>query len=213
MVFNRNRMECLRDVRRTLSVFDAFEEVRDVIDTIDIVSCNRHRIVYRRMVRWLCCYRTIPLSAIDTGNARKLRGHVLAARGSIGSVVDINANDVERLIQQLRGLSNAIPSTSKDARTQAIVAYGFYEPVRISTDLASFLNLDRSRTYSKVFVIRKIYDYIIDNNLRDDRDFRVVRTDPSLKALFRISDDEVVTYFKVGLYLEHHFTKVHPKKN
>ena len=107
MAFNRDRMECLRDVRRTLSVFDAFEEVRDVIDTIDIVSCNRHRIVYRRMVRWLCCYRTIPLSTIDTGKARKLRGHVLAALGSIGSVVDINAKDIERLGAQLDGILRA----------------------------------------------------------------------------------------------------------
>ena len=163
------------------------------------------------MVRWLCCYRTIPLSAIDSGNAQKLRGHVLCALGSLGSNVDIASNNIQHLIETLRALLNAIPSRSKDAVAQATAAYAFYEPVRISMQLGSFLNLDRSRTYSKVFVIRKIYDYIIDNNLRDHRDFRVVRADPPLKALFCIPDDEEVTYFKVGLYLEHHFAKVHQK--
>lgn len=208
---HRNRMGYLRDVRRTLSAFDAFKEVRDVVDAIDIVLGYRHRIMYRRMVRWLCCYRTNPLSAIDSGDARKLRGHVLCALGSLGSNADINAKDIERLIQTLRYILNCLPSNSKDVRVQGPAAYMFYEPVHVSMELGSFLNLDRSRTYSKVFVIRKIYDYIIDNNLRDCRDYRVVRADLPLKALFCIPDDEEVTYFKVGLYLEHHFAKVHQK--
>lgn len=207
----------LHDVRYALSAFDACEEVRDVIDAIDIVLGERHRVVYRRLVRYLCCYRSVRLN-LNEEEVDALRGHVVRAlaeaifaeatlaealaSGEKNVSTVHNPRSLKNLIDRLNALSNTLPPPYADT---------FCEAVYISAELGSFLNLDRSITYSKVFVIRKIYDYITDHNLHDRHDTRVVSADPSLKALFRISEDEVVTYFQVGPYLEHHFTKVYQK--
>jgi len=203
------RMSPFHDVRYALSAFDVCEEVRDAIDAIDIVLGERHRMMCRRLVRYLCCYRSVRLN-LNEVDVDALRGHVVRAlaeatlaEATLAEATRAEATRAEAtraLIERLRALLKKLPQSTL-----------FYEAVYISAELGSFLNLDRSRTYSKVFVIRKIYDYITDHNLYDRHDTRVVSADPSLKALFRISEDEVVTYFQVGLYLEHHFTKVHQK--
>ena len=191
----------LHDVRYALSAFDACEEVRDVIDAIDIVLGERYRVMCRRLVRYLCCYRSVRLN-LNEVEVDALRGHVVHAIAEATRVEATRTEATLALIERLRALLKKLPQPQSTL---------FYEAVYISAELGSFLNLDRSRSYSKVFVIRKIYDYIADHNLHDCHDTRVVSTDPSLKALFHITEDDVVTYFQVGVYLEHHFTNVHQK--
>lgn len=201
-------MEYLCKARRALSVYVAFDEVCDALDAIDIVLRERHRILYRRIMRWWGCYRTRPVSDLEKHDAHKLNVDVLYIIAWLYGNSDLTDKRVNELINKLRVLLRTLPLYSKEQQAQTNATDAFHQSIRISPELGEFLKLEVSDIYSKVYIIHRVYDYINKNNLHDKNDFRVVRADSPLRKLFNASDEEMVTYFNVGTYLEHHFENV-----
>jgi len=90
---------------------------------------------------------------------------------------------------------------------------GFAKPTLLSDEMYNFLGVEKGTMVVRHEVTKSIIKYIKDNNLRkEDGDRRQIIPDATLKALTRVTDENVgdLTYFKLQKYINHHFVKPSP---
>lgn len=85
----------------------------------------------------------------------------------------------------------------------------FLEPIHISHELATFMNVDPYSLHSRVDVTKYICNYISSNNLSDGRVVHINR-DPGLMNLLRYTDSEPVSYLKIQSLLKIHYVTSEP---
>ncbi|CAH9060814.1 unnamed protein product [Cuscuta epithymum] len=81
---------------------------------------------------------------------------------------------------------------------------GILAPLRLSDALTEFLGTGESEL-SRPSVVKRIWDYIKQNNLQDPSDKRKIVCDDKLKELFKV---DTFIGFSVSKLLKDHFTKV-----
>lgn len=96
---------------------------------------------------------------------------------------------------------------------------GLMKPVGISDSLYSFLKqakfednfeVQKNGKYARVEITRRIHSYVKDNNLRNEKDKRVIIPDDKLAKLLSYDKNtakEELTYFRLPQYLKNHFVK------
>lgn len=90
---------------------------------------------------------------------------------------------------------------------------GLMKPVGISNALFKFLkeakfDVQQNGQYARVEITRKIHSYVKDNNLRLEKDRRVILPDQKLSTLLNYDPTtakEEMTYFRLPQYLKPHF--------
>lgn len=84
---------------------------------------------------------------------------------------------------------------------------GFAMPSKLSDELYEFLNINKGDKVPRKDVTRMINEYITCNNLRDEKDKRVIKPNAELHKIFKSCDKDEITYFNLQSYMKHHFIK------
>ena len=87
---------------------------------------------------------------------------------------------------------------------------GFAIPSLLTPELYKFLQIEEGKLVPRKDVTKLLNKYIIENNLRNDKDKRQIIPDDNLKRIFNCTDSDQVTYFNLQTYLKHHFIKQTP---
>ena len=100
---------------------------------------------------------------------------------------------------------NADKSTKrkKNAKTRPS---GFEKPTPISDELAVFFGKELGSLMARTEVSKQIHEYVMTQNLQNEKNRRIIHPDPKLKQLLNVNNDEL-TYFNLQKYLKFHFKK------
>jgi chromatin remodeling complex protein RSC6 len=113
--------------------------------------------------------------------------------------LEIKVDNVENVVSRTRPTRRPI---STDRRPS-----GFVTPMKISDELAMFLEKPVGTEMARTDVSRLINSYIRNNNLQDPRNGRTINPDTKLRALLRIGQNEELTYFNLQKYMRPHFIR------
>uniref|UniRef100_A0A6C0K5S4 DM2 domain-containing protein n=1 Tax=viral metagenome TaxID=1070528 RepID=A0A6C0K5S4_9ZZZZ len=84
---------------------------------------------------------------------------------------------------------------------------GFMKPIKISEDLATFLNTNPEDLITRVHVTKKLCQYIKDQDLQNPTDRREIIPDEKLKNLFNMGTDKL-TYYSMQRQIQQHIFKI-----
>lgn len=89
---------------------------------------------------------------------------------------------------------------------------GFMKPVKISDDLADFIQVTEEErpTINRTEITKRICKYVKDNDLQKPEDRREIIPDETLKKLFSLQDstDEKLTYYSIQKKVQSHIFKL-----
>jgi upstream activation factor subunit UAF30 len=111
-----------------------------------------------------------------------------------------------RRIKQLKTATfRALRVNTHERRADPTVS-GFMKPIRVSADMASFINVSAEDEVRRVDVTKQLCDYIRQNNLQNPQNRREILPDHKLKTLLRISDNErePLTYYNLQKKIKFH---------
>ena len=106
----------------------------------------------------------------------------------------------------------------KEKRTRTSQA-GFAVATKITPQLAAYIGVDSVDSLSRTEAVKKIHQRIVEKNLQDPEDRRIIRyeNDKDLKALLGLPEgfktnskgekDTKLSYFNLQRYISHHFIK------
>lgn len=109
-------------------------------------------------------------------------------------------------------------SKKKEKRTRTSQA-GFAVATKITPQLAAYIGVDSVDSLSRTEAVKKIHQRIVEKNLQDPQDRRIIRyeNDKELKALLGLPEgfknnskgekDTKLSYFNLQRYISHHFIK------
>lgn len=100
-------------------------------------------------------------------------------------------------------LENLIKSGTK------ISKHKFDKPLKLSTDLYSFLNIEDENLMTRIEVVGKISKYIRDKKLQNPSNRKLFNLDTNLKELFNIQNkvdgvENSYTYNNINKFIQHH---------
>jgi chromatin remodeling complex protein RSC6 len=126
-----------------------------------------------------------------------------------------------RFIKRVRKALGVVESDArkvlkvKNNKKKSSSASGFMKPVFISSEMASFTNLDKNTPYPRPQITSAICKYIESHQLQNPKDRREFTVDAPLQRLLRYDPqnpptDEAgnaipMTYFRLQKYMQHHF--------
>lgn len=100
---------------------------------------------------------------------------------------------------------------TRDPNRAKKTANGFALPVKISDNLASFLNIEPGTLISRTDVLKKIDGYVKEHQLQNPKDRRIIDLDRdggnTLRELLEVPTDQTLSYFTLQTYLKQHFIK------
>ena len=109
-------------------------------------------------------------------------------------------------------------SKKKEKRVRTSQA-GFAVATKITPQLAAYIGVDSVDSLSRTDAVKKIHERIVQKNLQDPQDRRIIRyeNDKDLKALLNLPEafkvnskgekDTKLSYFNLQRYISHHFIK------
>lgn len=115
---------------------------------------------------------------------------------------------LERKVAKQLKIVEKIQNKKKRKGTRA--PSGFVKPSPISEELATFLEKAPGTEMARTDVTREINKYIRGKQLQDKTNGRIIQADAPLKALLKLDDDVVLTYFNLQKYMSPHFPKQPP---
>lgn len=83
----------------------------------------------------------------------------------------------------------------------------FELPTPLSNDLCAFLGVASGSKESRSNVTKKITTYVKEHELKDKH---TIKPDTKLRALLGVKEEEVLTYFNLQRFLNHHYLKAAP---
>ena len=137
-----------------------------------------------------------------------------AIQKSIDTIVDA----VKDLQKQLLNVMDTIDQYEKTLklkkkRVRTKPASGFASPAPVSDEMCDLLYIPRGSLVPRTTITRLLTGYIRSNKLQDPCDGRHIIPNETLKRMFRLDDDETVTFFNIQKYLKLHCGKnVAPEK-
>jgi len=110
-------------------------------------------------------------------------------------------------------------NTKKKEKRARTSQAGFAVATKITPQLAAYIGSESVDSLSRTEAVKKIHERIVQNNLQDPEDRRIIRyeNDKELKALlglpeaFKVNSkgekDTKLSYFNLQRYISHHFIK------
>ena len=96
-----------------------------------------------------------------------------------------------RLKKFYKSSSKQLSRANKNKKNNPREPTGFGIPTPIPDSLKVLLNLKENDVATRPELTKKLYEYIVVNNLRYDKDKRVLRVDDNLKSALKLSDIEI----------------------
>jgi chromatin remodeling complex protein RSC6 len=84
---------------------------------------------------------------------------------------------------------------------------GFMKPIKISEDLANFLETNPEEPITRVHVTKKLCQYIKEKDLQNPEDRREIIPDDKLKSLFKLGSEKL-TYYSMQKQIQQHIFKI-----
>lgn len=82
----------------------------------------------------------------------------------------------------------------------------FETPIPISDEMCEFLGVDRGTLMSRNDVTHGIHQYVVEHNLKDPENGRVIIPDDRLTAVLQGYDDtQELSYLNLQRYIKHHY--------
>ena len=104
--------------------------------------------------------------------------------------------------------SKTIKTVQKSKRRNINISpAGFNKAMKMSPELASFLDRPKDSEISRPELTHCLSVYIKEHGLQDPTDGRIIIPNEKLKNLLRIEEDTHITYFKLQKYYDHLFIK------
>lgn len=111
---------------------------------------------------------------------------------------------MRRVHQKLRTKVEKTSTKQKSSRKPC----GFARPTKVSEEMCQFLGKEVGTEISRTEVTKSLIQYIKDNNLQNAEAKREILPDEKLKKLFgKSAEGEVLTYFTMQKFVNHHFIK------
>jgi chromatin remodeling complex protein RSC6 len=109
----------------------------------------------------------------------------------------------------VREIKAAHKSSSRRKKTSSgnRAPSGFVKPTLISDELAKFLGKSTGTEMARTEVSKEINAYINSNNLKDQKNGRIIHPDSKLTVLLNVKPGDELTYFNLQKYMKHHFIK------
>lgn len=88
---------------------------------------------------------------------------------------------------------------------------GFNKPVKVTPDLARFINVKPEDEVTRVLITQKLCSYVKENDLQNPSDRREILPDNELKKLFDVHDDnkdQKLTYYSMQRRIQPHIIKI-----
>lgn len=88
---------------------------------------------------------------------------------------------------------------------------GFNKPVKVTPDLARFINVKPDDEVTRVLITQKLCSYVKENDLQNPSDRREILPDSELKKLFDVHDDnkdQKLTYYSMQRRIQPHIIKI-----
>lgn len=145
---------------------------------------------------------------------------------SLVSVVEEQIKQLKTVRQSLKSINVLYQKEIKNNKNKKrvkkdnkdYVPHGFTKPVHISSELSTFLGVDKDATVARPSVTRSISIYVKENNLQDAKDGSIFKTDKVLKEilgepkyLVKPRKPELgvgFSYQNLQTYLAPHFKKI-----
>jgi chromatin remodeling complex protein RSC6 len=134
-------------------------------------------------------------------------GAKLQQVSNLQSTLRSDYKTLEKIV--VRTIKAAEKSSSRRKKTSSgnRAPSGFTKPAPISDELALFLGKSSGTEMARTEVSREINAYINSNNLKDQKNGRIIHPDSKLTVLLNVKAGEELTYFNLQKYMKHHFTK------
>ena len=91
--------------------------------------------------------------------------------------------------------------------------YGITAPADVPAELVKFFKLDADEQLARTDIIKKIYEYVKEHDLKDKKNGSIMYPDAKLKKLLKIEDGEKLTIHTVSKYLARCYPKSKAQKN
>lgn len=88
---------------------------------------------------------------------------------------------------------------------------GFNKPVKVTPDLARFINVKPEEEVTRVLITQKLCSYVKENELQNPSDRREILPDNELKKLFDVNEtnkDQKLTYYSMQRRIQPHIIKI-----
>jgi len=115
-------------------------------------------------------------------------------------------------IQSFKTLQNKVHKMTKslrkekrNKRDQKSKPSGFNKPIKVSAELETFLGITKDELIARTTVTKLVHDYIKSQELKDEKDGRIIRADDKLRTLLKLKKEDELTYFNLQKYLNVHF--------
>jgi chromatin remodeling complex protein RSC6 len=82
---------------------------------------------------------------------------------------------------------------------------GLIKPVKISDNMAKFINKPIGIEMTRTEVTDILYKYIQDNHLQDENNKRIIKPNQELKEFLKLEDNQELTYFNIQKIINTHF--------
>jgi len=126
-----------------------------------------------------------------------------------------NTKNLRKYIQQLKQLQSDVKKISKQKKVNLDSQNsGFMKPVKISKELATFLDISEDSYISRAQCNRKIQEYILAHNLQNQAFKREIYPDKKLAKLlnYTAEKDGPLYYTVIQKLIQQHFEKVSVEK-
>ena len=118
------------------------------------------------------------------------------------------------IIQDIKSIQGKVHKTNKclrkekrNKRDQKSKPSGFNKPIKVSTELCDFLNINEEELIARTTVTKLVHQYIKGQNLKNEEDGRIITPDEKLGALLKLQEGDELTFFNLQKYLNIHFKK------
>ena len=126
---------------------------------------------------------------------------------NILSTLKSDYKTLEKCVVRVVKAAEKSSSKRKKTSTGNRAPSGFVKPTLISDELAKFLGKSSGTEMARTEVSREINAYINSNNLKDQKNGRIIHPDNKLTVLLNVKPGDELTYFNLQKYMKHHFIK------
>lgn len=116
-------------------------------------------------------------------------------------------NEMKTIQKQYNKVSKEYAKMTKKRNNKNNKPSGFAIPTKLSDEMLEFLGLEKDVKVPRNEVLKLINKYIVENNLREEKDKRIILPDKKLKKLLNVKKNDKVTYFNLQSFLKTHFVK------
>lgn len=125
---------------------------------------------------------------------------------------NMEGKQAKSILKELKVLRNDLKKVMKKKggeKKRGVTNSGFFKEVKITEDLAKFMQCSPNDLKSRVDVTRFICKYVKDKNLQDSNNKKIIVPDDSLKKLLKhdTKTDGALTFPSVQKLIQKHFIK------